>query len=138
MKLSQLKNMIREELEMFARTPGSGHAAKLTPKGTSTWENIKKTRTLPEDLALKHAAILKFLYNAEAEGKRVQRIDYAESIGKAQQNVNADFNYLEEKGYVMKDRYVGFGKPGGGGSGKPKPSIEDLLGDEDLGDLGDL
>ena len=141
MKVSQLRKIIKEavnaEIDEMARTKGTGGGIKITPEGETMLKRAKATGTVPEGIRANHLAILKFLYQAKQSGKRVQKIDYADSIGVAQPQVNSLFNQLIEKGLVETEKYtsVSFGATG---SPKPKTDISSLLGDLDFGDDEDL
>ena len=89
-----------EEMDEMARTAGTGGAYTITPEGESLLRSLKAGGSLPMGIGINHLEILKFLYNAKKDGKRVQKIDYANLLGKKQPDVNKFFNTVEELGFA--------------------------------------
>jgi predicted transcriptional regulator len=140
MKISQLRKIIKETIgemamDEMARTPGTGAAFTITDKGTNLLKQMKATGEIPDGIRPKHIEILKFLFQAKQEGKRVQKVDFAAKLGVAQPAVNALFKPLEEMGLVSSDKYAS--ALGGTTSSTPKakPNVQDMLGDLDFGDM---
>jgi hypothetical protein len=140
MKISQLRKIIKETIgemaiDEMARTAGTGGGIKISSAGETALRQAKATGQIPEGLRTSHLAILKFLFQAKQDGKRVQKVDYAKQLGVAQPAVNSLFNQLIEKGLVEVDKYVS--ALGGTTSSTPKakPNVQDMLGDLDFGDM---
>jgi hypothetical protein len=139
MKISQLRKLIKETIEEveiaeMARTAGTGGGVKITPAGETVLKQARATNTIPEGLRANHLAILKFLFQAKQDGKRVQKIDYANSLGVLQPQVNPLFNQLIEKGLVEIEKYQSALPGASKGTAKSKIDVADLLGDLDFGD----
>ena len=137
MKISQLRKLIKEaitevEIEEMARTAGTGGAYMITPEGEAILKSAKETGELPEGRTARQIQILKFLYQAKQEGKRAQKIDFANMLGVPQPSVNPLFNKLEGDGLISQDKYVSALGTTSTGSSRPKPNLGDLLGDLDI------
>jgi len=120
-----------EEMYEMARTAGTGGAYTITPEGEALLRNLKAGGSLPMGIGIKHLDILKYLYLAKKDGRRVQKFDYAASIGKLQPDVNKFFNQLEEQGLVSRIAYTTGTSTGGSKAGK---SVDDILADFEMDD----
>lgn len=139
MKISQLRKLIKEtieeiELGEMARTAGTGGAVRITPQGESALRQAKATGNIPEGLRASHLAILKFLFQAKQDGKRVQKADYARLIGVDQPRVNALFNQLTNNGFAEMEKYQSALPGTSTSSTRTKPDVDSILGDLDFGD----
>jgi hypothetical protein len=139
MKVSQLRKLIRETIEEvaideMARTPGTGGGIKITSAGESALRQAKATGQIPEGIRANHLAILKFLFQAKQDGKRVQKIDYAKQLGVPQPQVNPLFNQLIEKGLAEMEKYQSALPGTSTGSTRQKTDVQAMLGDLDFGD----
>jgi predicted transcriptional regulator len=127
-----LYNLIKEMVvDEMARTAGTGGSYTITPEGEEMLKRAKATGQVPAGLNASKIAVLAFLYKAKQEGKRVQKIDYANERGVAQPAVNPLFNALEIEGLVSKSGYVST-RPGGGTSSRPGVDLSSILGDLDI------
>jgi hypothetical protein len=136
MKITELRQIIKNTIQEMslpemARTAGTGGAYSITPEGENILKQAKATNTIPEGIRASHLGILAFLYKAKQDGRRAQKIDYANEKGVPQPAVNALFNQLEEKGLAAKEGYQAM-SIGPKGSARPKTSVEDILGDLDI------
>ena len=151
MKISQLRKIIKETIgemamDEMARTPGTGAAFTLTDEGDRLVKQMGITGEIPDeykDVLISslgkpiqiRIGILKFLYKAKKENKRVQKMDFAKMLNVAQPQVNSQFKPLEDKGLITSAPYTS--ALGGTTSSTPKkviPSVKDMLGDLDFGD----
>jgi crotonobetainyl-CoA:carnitine CoA-transferase CaiB-like acyl-CoA transferase len=128
-----IREMVVSEMEDmdFARTAGTGGAYTITPEGETVLKQVKATGNVPMGMTASKIAVLAFLYKAKQEGKRVQKIDYANSIGVLQPQVNKIFNELELEGLITKENYTPKTLPGGGSS-RPGLDLDAILGDLDI------
>jgi len=102
----KIKEVIKEELDEMARTAGTGNAIKLTDKGKQVLKDIKAGNQPPVGVRETHVKILVWLFKKEKEGKRVQKIDYAQEMGKPQPYFNGYFNELLKEGYIAAEGYT--------------------------------
>jgi len=79
--------------------------------------------------------ILKFLFQAKQEGKRVQKVNFAQMLNVAQPQVNSQFKPLEDKGLVTSAPYTSALGGTTASTPKTKPNVQDMLGDLDFGDM---
>jgi hypothetical protein len=121
-----------EEMDEMARTAGTGGAYTITPEGESLLRSLKAGGSLPMGIGINHLEILKFLYNAKKDGKRVQKIDYANLLGKKQPDVNKFFNTVEELGFASRAGYTAGSSMGG--TNKATKSVDDILADFEMDD----
>lgn len=139
MKVSQLRKLVRETLdemaidEMSPRPVGTGAAYTITDEGIEILKQIKATGELPKGIKIGDIKLLKFLFQAKQDGLRVQKIDYAKSLGDnvSQPTVNAIFKPLEDQGLITSAPYT---SALGSTSSTPKPKINvtDMLSDLDI------
>ena len=122
-----IKEMVVDEM---ARTAGTGGSYTITPEGEEMLRQTKATGQAPVGLNASKIAVLAFLYKAKQDGRRVQKIDYANERGVAQPAVNPLFNFLEMEGLVSKSGYVST-RPGGT-SPRPGVDLSSILGDLDI------
>jgi len=95
---------------------------------------MAQTGEIAPGLRAAHVKILKWLYLAKKDGKRVQKADYAKELGVQQPQVNPLFNQLEQAGFTSKEGYQTLNpKAAGGGTPKPGFDVKSALGDLDLG-----
>lgn len=140
MKISQLRKIIKETIgemaldEMSPRPAGTGAAFTITDDGVSLLKQMKATGEIPAGIKPKHIEILKFLFQAKQEGKRVQKIDFAAKLGVAQPAVNSLFKPLEEDGYITSAPYTSALGGTTASTPKAKPDVQAMLGDIDFGD----
>ena len=140
MKISQLRKIIKETIgEMaigeMARTPGTGAAFTITDEGENLLKQIKATNEIPADINVMKIKILKFLFQAKQEGKRVQKVNFAQMLNVAQPQVNSQFKPLEDKGLVTSAPYTSALGGTTASTPKAKPNVQDMLGDLDFGDM---
>ena len=128
---SQIKNIIREELDEMARTAGTGNSVEITEEGKNLLKSLSKGGQTPQGIRKSHVEILAWLLKSEKEGKRVQKIDYATEIGKPQPAVNGLFNELIQQNLVKSGSYTSIAK-----TATPKPAVDytSMLADLDLED----
>jgi len=150
MKISQLRKLIKEtieevEIDEMARTKGTGSGITITPAGEDVLKQAKATGNVPGGIRAGHLGILKFLFLAKQDNKRVQKADYAVKMfgdpsqsedspinltaRKQQPKINPFFNDLIDKGYAEVDKYQSTIVPK---STKPKIDVANLLGDIDI------
>ena len=103
MKISELRKIIKETLgemaiDEMARTAGTGGGIKISSTGETALRQAKATGQLPEGVKPNHVAILKFLFQAKQDGKRVQKADYAvKMFGDPNQPEDAPINIEARK-----------------------------------------
>jgi predicted transcriptional regulator len=125
MKISEIKQLIKETIDEMARTPGTGAKVKITDKGESAVKQIVATKELPTGMTNNRFKVLKALYMAKKNGKEgIQKTDIAAELGTTQQGVNGDYNWLRSEGYAEDTAYTPKGKAT---PSNPRQSIDDLL-----------
>ena len=130
-RMQQLAGILTEnEMDEMARTPDTGGAYTITPKGEEVLKQAKATNEVPAGIRGSQLAILIYLFKAKKENKRVQKKDYAALRGVPQPAVNPLFNDLEVKELVAKEGYTS--KQQEPGTSRPKQDITAMLGDLDL------
>ena len=128
-----IREMVVDEMEDmdFERTAGTGGAYTIAPEGETVLKQVKATGNVPMGMTASKIAVLAFLYKAKQEGRRVQKIDYADSIGVVQPQVNKLFNDLEMEGLATKQIYTAKTVPSSGSS-RPGLDLDAILGDLDI------
>jgi hypothetical protein len=155
MKISQLRKIIKETIgemamDEMARSVGTGGGIKISSAGETALRQAKATGQLPEGVKPNHVAILKFLFQAKQDGKRVQKADYAVKMfgdpnqpedapinieaRKQQPRINGPFNELAKLGLIEVDKYVSALGGTTASTPKAKPDVQAMLGDLDFGD----
>jgi hypothetical protein len=130
-----IKEVIEEmSLPEMARFAGTGGAYKVTDKGKDILKQIKAEGNIPSDSGLNASkvAVLVWVYKAENEGKRVQKMDYAREKGVLQPSVNPLFNDLEMKGFISKEGYMPPTPKKEPGTTRPQPDIKSMFDDIDI------
>jgi predicted Rdx family selenoprotein len=135
-RMQQLAGILSEnqtnelDLDEMARTAGTGGAYTITEKGKEVLKQAKEMGAAPEGIKNSELAILVYLFKAQKEGNRVQKIDYARERGVPQPAVNPLFNNLEVKELVTREGYTS--KQQEPKSSRPRPDITSMLGDLEI------
>ena len=131
-RMQKLANMPISEMAIpeMARTAGTGGAYTITDKGEEVLKQAKASGAVPEGIKASELAVLVFLYKAKKEGKRVQKMDFANEKNVLQPAVNPLFNSLEVKELVAKEGYTS--RQQEPKSSRPRPDVSSMLGDLDI------
>jgi len=131
-RMQKLAGMPISEMSLpeMARTAGTGGAITITDKGEEILKQAKASGAVPEGIRANEFEVLFFLYKAKKDGKRVQKMDFANEKNVLQPSVNPIFNSLEAKELVAKEGYTS--KQQEPKSSRPRPDISSMLGDLDI------
>lgn len=131
-RMQKLAGMPISEMALpeMARTAGTGGAYTITEKGEEILKQTKASGKAPEGIKNSEIAALVFLFKAKKDGKRVQKIDYANERNVPQPAVNPIFNSLEVKELISKEGYTS--KQQEPKTSRPRPDVDAMLGDLDI------
>ena len=127
-KVTKVKSLKESSMDEMARSAGTGNAIKITAAGEDKLREAKTSGNVPQGMKQSDLGGLIWLF--KNKGKRVQKVDLANELGKPQPAVNGMFNRLIEMGLAEIEGYTTAQKektPKAGGV-----NVADLLGDLDL------